>query len=295
MLERALRHQVDWVIIVSGMYLHPDWIILLRRAHVKTALLLTESPYDDAKQAKIVPFVDVVFTNERTSVPTFRALNDRVYYLPHAYDPSVHFNQLTSPRDEGGGVPSHDVVFVGTGFYERIELLRKIDWTGINFGLYGNWDWLGSRNKLRKYLRGGVQPNPITAALYRNAKIGLNLYRESEGFGKDAPRISHAESLSPRSYELAACGVFTLSSYREESREIFGDAIPMYRSPKELEELIREYLANESARIALASTLPGTVGTHTYANRAEVVTDALTAFDMQAHYSGQRETALIGR
>ena len=54
-IERALRLQPDWVLVVSGMYFHPDAFIMLRRAGLRVAVLLTESPYDEEKEAKILP------------------------------------------------------------------------------------------------------------------------------------------------------------------------------------------------------------------------------------------------
>jgi len=170
-------------------------------------------------------------------------------------------------------------VFVGTAFQERIEWFRAIDWTGIDLGLYGNWDALGGRDRLRQFVKGKLVDNPRTAALYRRAKIGLNLYRQSKGFGRGAPRIvtSSAESLSPRAYELAACGVFHLSESRAEVREVFGDAVPTFRTPAEAETLIRRWLADDAGRRATAAALPALVAESTWAHRAAQVMSDLSA------------------
>jgi hypothetical protein len=218
-LERALRHEVDMVLVVSGMYFHPDFFILMKRAGLRVGVLLTESPYDDERQERILPWVDIAWTNERTSVEPFRKINPNTYYLPHAYNQDKHFPQAKDEKDKL--IKEHDVVFVGTGFRERADLLAAVNWEGIDFGLYGHWSILGPRNRLRKYIQSEEIENEVTSALYRKAKIGINLHRTSRGFGRDAPQIGYAESLNPRAYELAACGCFYISDDRAEVTEIF--------------------------------------------------------------------------
>src|SRR5215831_11885037 len=101
LLERALRFEPDWVVVVCAAYLHPDVLILCRRAGLRLAAVYTESPYDDREQAPAAPG-------------------------PEA-----------SPRE--GRAPAHDVVFVGTGFASREALFSCVDWAGIDLGIYGAW------------------------------------------------------------------------------------------------------------------------------------------------------------
>jgi spore maturation protein CgeB len=271
-LERALRWEVDGVLVFSGMFTHPDPLVLLRRAHVRTAAVLSESPYDDAKQAKhFLPYVDVAWTNERSSVPILRQANPNVNYLPHAFSPEVHYPYGVNEAD----VPTHDVVFVGSLFAERVDLLSQVNWDGIDLGLYGNWLGLPSRHKLRKFVRGGVVDNRGAAALYRKARIGLNLYRESIGWGKDAPRITHAESMNPRAYELAACGCFQISQDRSEGAEILGNNIATFGSAAQLEFAIRHHLKFPDQRLERANAALQRVQPHTFAARARTILEDL--------------------
>jgi spore maturation protein CgeB len=261
-LTRSLLHDVDWVLLVSAMFVPRPFLEILQRAGLPVAVLLTESPYDQDKELKWAAHADLVWTNERSSVEAFRAVQPRSFYLPHAMRPDVH-----RPNAEIADVPAHDVVFVGSGFTERIELLSAIDWTGIDFGLYGNWHTLPARSKLRQYVRTGVVDNETTAALYRRAKVGLNLYRESIGWGKKAKRIDHAESLNPRAYELAACGCFHISQARDEMRDVFGDLVPTFHTAHEASSLIRAWLADDAGRAAVAAHLPAAVAAHTWSAR----------------------------
>jgi spore maturation protein CgeB len=288
-VPQALYHEVDGVLVFSGMSLHPDVFILLKRAGIPTALVLSESPYDDMYQARVlarrdrgVPVVDIAFTNERASLPRLRHCLPETHYLGHAYHPEVS-------RPDGARDTPCDVLFLGTLFEERMELLAGVDWDGIDLALYGQLKLLPSRHRLRRYIRGEIVANDDAQSLYRAAKIVLNPYRTSRGFGRGVAHIDHAESLNPRSLELAACGVFHTSEYREEVGEVFGDLVPTYSDSESLEWLIRYYLSaqGEGARREMAQALPGAVTGHTYAARAAELMERIAA-----SWSSRRGNAL---
>ena len=243
--------------------MHSSVLLQLRRAGIPTAYVLTESPYDPGRETDIAPCAQVVFTNERSCVDAFRAVQPHTYYLGAAYDPERHH-----PSEPDESVPAHDVVFVGVGFSERIALLGGVDWSGIDLGLYGGWSLLGSRSRLRQYVRGNIIPNEMAAKLYGRAKIGLNLYRTSIGIGHHVEHIQHAESLNPRAVELAACRVFQVSDYRAEVSDVFGSAAPTARTSAELEAIIRRALADEPYRAAMAERAYECVTPASFTSRA---------------------------
>ena len=265
LLERALRFEPDWVVVVCAAYLHPDVLILCRRAGLRLAAVFTESPYDDREQASVAPLFDVVFTNERMSVPVLRQANPKTHYLPAAYDPAAHGPEAAPLT---GRAPAHDVVFVGTGFASREELFSCVDWAGIDLGIYGAWGQVTAGHPLFPYVRSGLVDNAHAGALYRAAKVGLNLYRETGG----AP----AASLNPRAYELAADGVFTISQPRAEVEERFKGRVPIFTEPEELGALIRGYLGQPRARCAMGAALPRVVREDTYHHRAAQLVALLT-------------------
>lgn len=244
-LDRALRIDADLTLFVSGYLVAPDVLELLRRAGKPTGIILTEGPYEPA-EARLADLATISWTNERTAVSRFA----RCHYLPAAFDPEKHRPDV--PLDPS--VPAHDVVFVGSGFPERVKLLSAVDWDGlgVDLGLYGHWSGLGSRSRLRRYVRGGVVDNATAAALYRRAAIGLNLYR-------DPPDGLPAESLNPRAVELAACGAFTISQARAEVTDTFGPLVPAFVTPAELERLIRRWLPDTAGRQAISRQLPAAV------------------------------------
>lgn len=261
LVVKALSVQPDIVIIVSAMYLHPNILELLRRAGIKVAILFTESPYMDEAQTRLLPLTVVSWTNERTSA------RYGMRYLRHAWHPAIHG---PSDRRHDPAVPAHDVVFVGTAFQERIALLEAVDWTGIDLALYGEWSLLPKRSRLRKYFQAdaGYIQNAHAAALYQRAKIGLNLYRTSKGFGKDCGHIDAADSLNPRAYELAATGCFSISSYRAEVAEVFGGSVPTFRTAAELRPLLDRWLHDDVGRARLTQQAQAAVVTDTWRGRA---------------------------
>lgn len=263
-LPQAVYHEVDGVLCISLMYLAPDFLVLLRRVGIPTAALFTESPYDTAMEARVAPWVDVAFTNERTSVGVLRRAQPHTHYLPHAYDPAL----VAAPPPDDQEIPRHDVLFIGTYFAERLALLGGVDWDGIDLGLYGATHTIPSRHRLRRYIRGKIIDNALAQHYYRAARIVINPYRTSVGFGHHALHIAHAESLNPRALELAAAGVFHTSERRAEVAEVFGGLVPTYDSPQTLEAVLRHYLSHEEERDGQARLLPAAVRGHTYAARA---------------------------
>jgi hypothetical protein len=271
-----IEHGVEWVFVVSGMYQHPDFYVFLRNCGFKVALICTETPYDIEFELRACRHVDAVFTNERAALEAFRSVHPRVEYLPHAWHPGVHAVMDAAAIED---TPAHDVVFVGTYFQERIDFLAAIDWTGIDLGLYGGTEDFDGRTragrKLKPFVRGKLLRNAKTAALYRRAKVGLNFHRTSKGYGPHVQRITHAESLNPRCYELAATGCYFVTDARAEAEDIFGDALDTFSTPKECEALIRRALADDAWRKTRAEQCQRAVQPHTWVNRTQIVLDAV--------------------
>jgi spore maturation protein CgeB len=268
----ALWHEVDCVLVVSAMFLLPMVMQLMKRAGLRVCVLFTESPYE-VREPEIAKLIDGCWTNERSMLRTFRTANPASGYMPHGWHPDRH---KPGPQPGDDQVPAHDVVFVGSGFQERVDWLSAIDWTGIDLGLYGQWHNLSAKHPLKRFVRSDVVSNLTTAALYRRAKVGLNLYRTSMGWGKSAPQIAHAESLNPRAYELAACGAFHLSTYRAEIADVFGDLVPTFTTPGEASALIRSWMAHPTGRANIASQLPACVTGMSWAERGEQVVSDLS-------------------
>ena len=127
---------------------------------------------------------------------------------------------------------------------------------------------------LWRYHTSGCIDNDLVPDFYASAKIVINHYREHAG----------AESMNPRTLELAACETFQLSTYRQEIGEVFGASVPIYRTPGELEKLIRSYLADSSSRRRLAGLSRERARAYTFDARArELMTKTA------AHYESAKQ------
>ena len=247
----ALRHEAEWVLIISGMGFHPDGCALLNRAGFKTALLCTESPYNDEQEAYLAQFVDVLTVNDRTSLTAIK--HPRVHYMPQAYDPAIH---------HPGQVPEEyksDVVFVGTGFAERKELFESVNWAGINLRLFGYWVSTSPFSPLFPFITPRTMPNEEAARWYKVAKVGLNLHRDGVGY-----------SANPRVFELAACGTHQIvDDRRAEVHDLFGDSVCYFHDTYDFEERIRACLEDEGHRQIASRRALECVKEHTFENRAQ--------------------------
>lgn len=306
-----LRYGVDAVVVVTGEHWHPDHTLLLRRAGMAVGIVHTEAPYRDEPLAPMLGMADIVWVNERTSVrhlgDAFRlmGLDTTVRYLPLAYNERKH--------GDGPAGRYHDVVFVGSGFKERVDLLQAVDWSGVDLGLYGDWSLLTSKwprrllfemahsptvpvsvalmrllprgNPLWRYVRSGIITNDRAAELYRGAAIGLNLFRSSAMYNRDSLAVGGSESMGPRLYELAACGAFVMSEHRAEVHDVFGDLVPTFSTPEELEGLVRFWLPRVEERREVALQLREAVRPHSYRERARQLVRDLN--DTRSKHSGR--------
>jgi spore maturation protein CgeB len=232
----ALYHRADLVVMVCGLNVHPAALQLLRAVGIRTALVLTESPYEDFAQASFCAHYPeaTVFTNDLASARLFGW-----HHLPPAYDPARHHPQAANAED------ATDVLFIGSGWAERVELFRQVDWTGINFRWIG--PIVGGAETLPVSLAAHHQDHCVSnqraAELYAATKIGLNLHRSSD----------IADTANPRAYELAACGVFQVSDARPGLVRLLGSAAVTFENARELERHLRYYLREDSDRESLAA------------------------------------------
>lgn len=256
----ALRERVDLVVGICGMGLHPDGVELLNRAGFPVAMIFTEAPYDDAHHVAFARYVGHPFSNESTT-----AREQGWGYLGAAYDPARH-----RPVEAAGVGDACDVLILGTGWPERQKLLEGVDWTGINLRILGWWTGIKKRSPLRRYYTEGAVDNSRAVELYASAKVCVNQHRAH----------ATAESLNPRAIELGACGALQVSDYRRELPRVYGNTVPVYESPEDLESLLRHLLAlsaperRERAEQQRAKLLSGS---HTFDDRVATMLAAITS------------------
>lgn len=234
----------DLVLVISAFYITPlTWELLKSRPH-KTAVLFTESPYEDDRQLRLVKDADpdLVLLNDPTNIEQYRAIHNNVHYFGHCYDPDIHH--------PGNGRHDADFVFVGTDYPSRRRFLEAIDWTGLDVRLAGHWRALDDDSPLRRYLihdSADCYPNLQAANLYRGARTSANLYR-----GNDPSEANHADlqqgwAVGPREIELAACRTWFQREPRGESNELF-PMLPTFTGPDDFSEQLRWAVGHQKER-----------------------------------------------
>lgn len=256
----ALRFWPDVVVVTSGFYMPAETLDMFRSRGMKTVLLHTESPYEDDRQLQLAPHATLNIVNDPTNIDTFQMVSN-ARYLPHAYDPAIHH--------PGRGLRSlrSDVAFVGTGYESRIQFFEKVDWSGLNVKLAGNWQQLTEGSPLHPFLLHDLEeclPNDETVDVYRSTKVGLNLYRAEANM----PSLSDGWAMGPREVEMAACGTFFLRQPRGESDETF-PMLPSFTDPDELGELCRWWVQHDTEREQAARAARAAVDGWTFSTRAE--------------------------
>lgn len=262
LIVTAVEFQPDVILIVHGLLLHPHTYVLLKRLGVPRAIILTECPYIDDEQLRMLEAADFdhIFVNDQAS----RGLGT---YLPHSY---------SRLRHRPGRVTAElatDVYFHGTWFEERETLFGglKRNPNGYNIRIVGvGWkDGVGDTQV--------ATPNSQLVARYQSTKIALNQHRTTATIGEN--RRIQGQSLGPRAYEIVACGAFQLcDNTRLELHEIFGDSVATYRNRDDLINKIDYYLAHESERLEMVRTAYARVLPCSFTNRAaDILIPALEA------------------
>lgn len=257
----------------------PRWILATGIAPLETGVLaaigklgvlrfnyLTDDPWNPSHRAswflETLPLYDHIFSPRQANIGELRRLGcSAVSYLPFAYSPAIHFQELPATDDEWKRFGC-DLLFVGGADKNRLPWVQTLIKSGFHVALYGGyWDRF---RETRKYARGFADPTMLRRAT-SGAKVSLCLVRR-------ANRDGH----SMRSFEIPAMGGCMLTEDTEDHRKIFGKengAVLYFRTKEELVEKLRWLLQNddERVRLAQAARVLVTRGKHTYTDRLVVM------------------------
>lgn len=247
----------DLVLIVSGFFVPPEVLDVLRARGHKVVLIHTECPYEDNVQVLRAAHADLNVLNDPTNLAMF-AETAPAMYVPHAYDPEVHKPGPAQPDLKC------DFCFVGTAFQSRIDFLSAVDWTGLDVLLAGNWR--DAPDSLKSFVLHSLEDcidNTDAVKLYNSTKVSANLYRKEA----HADATADGWAMGPREVELAACGTFFVREPRPEGDELF-PMLPTFTEPAELGELVRWWAAHDSARESVAVKARDAIEGRTFAAHA---------------------------
>jgi spore maturation protein CgeB len=283
LISRIARTAPDLVFIISGLALPInvwDWLDTFNDSLKKrfmTMILFTESPYIDDSQFPILARVDVAATIDVASLEAFRAINENSIYVRHAYNPEVHKIPPISKEHNA------DVIMIGTGFPERIRLLSAIEWGDIDLRIFGgNWGDLEESELIKRFYSLEFLDNSTDVVnYYGNSKIDLNIFRTARWPGENVLHIDpeSAYSISPRCYEIMACGGFLLTDSRPELFELFevGKDLVVFDGAEDLQDKVKYYLSHERERRKIAMSGLMAVKDQTYDERAKQIIDFVSS------------------
>ena len=260
--QAALYWWPQLIVFISGFTVDPQFLEVCRGRGIKTACVMTESPYEESRQLLIAPHFDAVALNDPTNMGQYATLTTAVY-TPHAYRPEIHH------EGEAHEDYHSDCVFVGTGYPSRVAFLERCNFDGIDLALAGNWQNVPTvlADRVVHDLEDCID-NAQTAELYRGALTSFNIYRtENNGDISDG---ADGWSVGPREIELAASGTWFARQSRGESDELF-PMLPTFNSPEELGELIRWALENPVERQIAAEQAKRVVADRTFPNNAHML------------------------
>jgi len=281
MRQTAETTRPDAVLVMNGLHVFPpdhlEQIQGIRDLGIKTAIWFVDDPYVTDETPSIGLNYDLVFTHERTCVELYRSAGCRqVHHLPLAVHPQL-FHPMYVPTEY-----RTDICFIGIAFWNRVKLFDEMaDYLQDKRVMIAGklWDRMPRYAELAKFVREGWIPVPETVKYYNGAKIVVNVHRTTEAGSDNRNSINWpAESINPRTYEIAACGALQLTDYRSELPERYriGSEIATFESSDQLIALIDRYLGNEEERLHMAAqSFKRTYQNHTFLHRTGTLLQAM--------------------
>ena len=126
LLRLVRRVEPDLCITIGGYRLLAATIIELRRTGIRTALLTTDAPIHNFRHVMdTAALYDHVFCSGSEAIEILgRGYGLEPLWIPFACDPNFHHPVLLTPEERRAW--GKDVVFVGSYYPNRWEILRKL-------------------------------------------------------------------------------------------------------------------------------------------------------------------------
>jgi spore maturation protein CgeB len=258
-LSAAYQCWPDVILLVSAFFTPPALLEVMRARGHKIVLLHTESPYQDGEQLVRAAYANLNLLNDPVNLAAYQELGPAAY-MPHAYRPAVHYPDPAAAK-------LWDLAFIGTGFPSRVRFFEDMDLGGLDVRLAGAWMDLPEESSLRDWADpdpDGCVDNDETAAIYRQARCGINFYR------REAETAHRGEgwACGPREIEMAATGLWFMRDPRPESDELF-PMLPAFTTPGEAGDLLRWALTHPEDTAEAAGKARAAIAGRTFENHAK--------------------------
>ena len=292
-LKAKYNEGLDLIIVITGQYIPFDIIDLIKDYGAPVILYETEDPYEEEFIKEKLLVYDGMFINENINIAKYQKINPHVQYCPTACWPPIHH-----PYEETDEIYHYDIVFVGTGFFDRQLILERIadrlKKEGLKLGLWGYWPDIDKGSPLHEFRKGDFIPNKEAAKIYSNSTIVLNIHRTMKDWDDITP--VQGNGLSPRTFEAAAIGAFQLcDDSRSELSRLFPEAATfkfpdiktlkekgmssLFESADTLFESIMYWLNHPQKRAEIAKSMQEkALKHHTYINRFDEIINTVHAW-----------------
>lgn len=262
LLTLVRRLRPDLVLFLNGEVLSGEVFAATKRlVPGRMVSWWFDDPCSSASFMGSAALFDHIFIFDRSYIPDMMAAGARsVHFLPCACDEDVHRPlQLSCSERKRFAC---EMAFVAWRYPERDAVVWAL-MEEVELGVWGGgWEGLASRRTAAgtRVVRGGGVPPRTAAKIYNAAKIGLNIHAVQSRLG----------GLNMRTFEVLACGRFQLVDRIAGLEELLepGREVICYGSPDEACRLAKYYLADDTARVRIATQGRARVlDEHTYVHR----------------------------
>ena len=262
LFDLAARVRPDMILVLFGENIEPRTLLAIR---AQTGAIIVNWVFDTLLFEKRRQFInsvaaayDHIFLIDSLEIlENIPAMEGRFHSLPLGYYPGQFMRLNLSAQDRV--TYGSDVAFIGTLTSQREEILKNF--ADLDLKIWGLWQ--GKRDYLRgRYCRRNVYGKEAVK-IYNAARIIIDLHQLFAP-GEDLYNVS------PRVFEVPACGGFLLAPYSRQIPELYrvGKEMIVYHDFTELRKLILYYLDHPLERASVADNAFNRANAaHTYKNR----------------------------
>ncbi|OPX30433.1 MAG: hypothetical protein B1H08_01680 [Candidatus Omnitrophica bacterium 4484_171] len=259
------KFKPDIFLEAGGHRILPRTVKKIGERGIKTILWTIDPPRNFEPVIESAPFYDFVFCGGSEAIDILNKHNIKnIYFLPFACDPGYAYPVEVNKEEKE--FYRSDVVFVGSYYPNRLEILEKI--TDFNLGVWGpGWDRISNNSPLKKCIRKaeGVDYKEWRK-IYSSSKMALTIHYQ------DGKTICH--QASPRVYEVLACKSFLLSDNQRDVVRLFEPRryLDIFDNINDLREKLNYYLKSPEKRRAIAECgYREVIKKHTYIHRVKEI------------------------
>jgi len=262
MVYLAVGTKPDIALVTGGHRITARTVRILKDKGACTVLWTTDPPFNFQPIIDVAPLYDHIFCQGTEAVELLNQSDImNPHWLPVACDPDLHKPVTLSAEEKK--LYGNDVVFVGSYYPNRIELLERL--TDFDLGIWGpGWEKLHPDSPLQRFLRGGQAGPEVWLKIYSASKIILAPHYQ------DPEKRLPVYQASPRIFEALACGAFVISDNQRDVFSIFreGEHLGRFTDSNDLIEKVRHYLDHsEERKLIAAQGMREVLKNHTYAHR----------------------------